>query len=247
MVEGLGDRTVCKQLDYTARFDWGYEGVEQVGAASDMIVIIDVLSFSTCVDIVTGRGGIVYPYQVKDESTVAFAKQKAALLAGKRGEPISLSPACLKTVPMGSRMVLPSPNGSTCTVLAKKTGAKVIAACLRNAPSVAKYIQQQKGTVTVIACGERWGNGALRPAMEDMIAAGALLHELEGYRLSPEAEMAVAVFRSAQDHILAYLQKCASGQELISMRYPEDVALAAEWNQSCTVPVLNDDFAYAAI
>ncbi|WP_429841546.1 2-phosphosulfolactate phosphatase [Brevibacillus sp. FIR094] len=236
-----------QQLDYTARFDWGYEGVEQVGAASDMIVIIDVLSFSTCVDIVTGRGGIVYPCQVKDESAVAFAKQKAALLAGKRGEPISLSPACLKTVPMGSRMVLPSPNGSTCTVLAKKTGAKVIAACLRNAPSVAKYIQQQKGTVTVIACGERWGNGALRPAMEDMIAAGALLHELEGYRLSPEAEMAVAAFRSAQVYLLAYLQKCATGQELISRGYPEDVALAAEWNQSSTVPVLNDDFAYEAI
>lgn len=247
MVEGLGDRTVCKQLDYTARFDWGYEGVEQVGAASDMIVIIDVLSFSTCVDIVTGRGGIVYPYQVKDESTVAFAKQKAALLAGKRGEPISLSPACLKTVPMGSRIVLPSPNGSTCTVLAKKTGAKVIAACLRNAPSVARYIQQQNGTVTVIACGERWGNGALRPAIEDMIAAGALLHELKGYRLSPEAEIAVAAFRAAQDHHLAYLQNCASGQELISMGYPEDVELAAQWNQSGAVPVLNDDFAYEAI
>ncbi|WP_330898656.1 2-phosphosulfolactate phosphatase [Brevibacillus brevis] len=242
-MEGLGDRTVCKQLDYTARFDWGYEGVEQVGASSDMIVIIDVLSFSTCVDIVTGRGGIVYPYQVKDESTVAFAKQKAALLAGKRGEPISLSPACLKTVPMGSRIVLPSPNGSTCTVLAKKTGAKVIAACLRNAPSVARYIQQQNGTVTVIACGERWGNGALRPAIEDMIAAGALLHELEGYRLSPEAEIAVAAFRAAQDQF----QKCASGQELISMGYPEDVELAAQWNQSGAVPVLNDDFAYEAI
>ncbi|WP_371811673.1 2-phosphosulfolactate phosphatase [Brevibacillus sp. HB1.3] len=246
-MEGLGDRTVCKQLDYTARFDWGYEGVEQVGAASDMIVIIDVLSFSTCVDIVTGRGGIVYPYQVKDESTVAFAKQKAALLAGKRGEPISLSPACLKTVPMGSRIVLPSPNGSTCTVLAKKTGAKVIAACLRNAPSVARYIQQQNGTVTVIACGERWGNGALRPAIEDMIAAGALLHELTGYRLSPEAEIAVAAFRVTQDHLPAYLQKCASGQELISMGYPEDVELAAQWNQSGAVPVLNDDFAYEAI
>ncbi|NTU18729.1 phosphosulfolactate phosphohydrolase [Brevibacillus sp. HB1.2] len=246
MVEVLGETPVCKQLNYTARFDWGYEGVEQVGAASDMIVIIDVLSFSTCVDIVTGRGGIVYPYQVKDESAVAFAKQKVALLAGKRGEPISLSPACLKTVPMGSRMVLPSQNGSTCTLLAKKTGAKVIAACLRNASSVARYIQQQKGTVTVIACGERWGNGALRPAIEDMIAAGALLHELEEYRLSPEAKMAVAAFRSAQDHLLAYLQKCASGQELISKGYPEDVALAAEWNQSFTVPVLNDDFAYEA-
>ncbi|WP_371736708.1 2-phosphosulfolactate phosphatase [Brevibacillus sp. HB1.4B] len=100
--------------------------------------------------------------------------------------------------------------------------------------------------MTVIACGERWGNGALRPAIEDMIAAGALLHELEEYRLSPEAKMAVAAFRSAQDHLLAYLQKCASGQELISKGYPEDVALAAEWNQSFTVPVLNDDFAYEA-
>lgn len=237
---------VYKQLDYSVRFEWGYEGVEHVGSISDMVVIIDVLSFSTCVDIVVGRGGIVYPYQMRDESAAVFAKEKAALLAGKRGEAISLSPACLKTIPIGSRIVLPSPNGSTCTVLAKKSGATVIAACLRNASAIARYIRQHMGTVTVIACGERWENGALRPAIEDMIAAGAVLHELQGYRLSPEARMAVAAFQSVRDELSACLHECVSGQELIRMGYREDVVLAAKWNSSRAVPILNKDDAYEA-
>lgn len=51
-----------KQDRYTARFEWGYEGVEQVGGSADVVVIIDVLSFTTCVDVIVSRGGVVFPY-----------------------------------------------------------------------------------------------------------------------------------------------------------------------------------------
>ncbi|MGG1661053.1 2-phosphosulfolactate phosphatase [Brevibacillus sp. NRS-1366] len=235
------------QGDYTARFEWGYEGVQHVGPGSSIVVIIDVLSFSTCVDVVVGRGGIVFPYRMKDESAGIFAEEKKAILAGKRGEPISLSPACLRTIPQNSRIVLPSPNGSTCTVLAKECDAMVIAACLRNASAVASFIRQQKGTVTIIACGERWSNGALRPAIEDMVAAGAILHELKGHRLSVEAQIAVAAFLSAKRELSSILEQSGSGQELIRKGYPEDVYIAAQYNVSQNVPILNDECAYEAV
>lgn len=117
----MSEASIFKQLDYTARFEWGYEGVEQLAPQSDIVVMIDVLSFCTCVDVVCGRGGIVYPYRMLDETAALYAREKGALLAGKRGDPVSLSPACLATIPAGSKLVLPSPNGSTCTVLAQQS------------------------------------------------------------------------------------------------------------------------------
>lgn len=232
------------QIPYMARFEWGYEGVEAHGQVSDILVIIDVLSFTTCVDVVLGRGGIVYPYRTKDDSALTFAHEHNAILAGKRGEPISLSPASLHSVQWGSRIVLPSPNGSTSSVLAKDSGAVVLAGCLRNAKAIARFIQQQKGSVSVIACGERWPNGNLRPALEDMLAAGAILSELKDYSLSPEAAAAVTIFSVNQHNLKSTLSQTISGQELIIMGYPEDVDLAAKLNVSQNIPLLNSRNAF---
>lgn len=74
-----------RQKDYSARFEWGYEGVGHVGAASDVVVIVDVLSFTTCVDVVIGKEGVVFPYRMNDETARSFAREKQAILAGKRG------------------------------------------------------------------------------------------------------------------------------------------------------------------
>ncbi|MED1724622.1 2-phosphosulfolactate phosphatase [Brevibacillus parabrevis] len=242
----LKEASIFKQLDYSARFEWGYEGVEELAGHSDILVIIDVLSFTTCVDIVCGRGGVVYPYRTRDETAAFFAQKQGALLAGKRGEPLSLSPSCLMTLPEGSKIVLPSPNGSTCTVLAQQSGATIIAGCLRNAGAVARFISARQGTVSIIACGERWPNGALRPAVEDMLAAGAILDELTGFSLSCEAQMAVGAFRAAKQQLGAMLYDCGSGRELAARGFTEDVTLAAQWNHSQTVPVLRSDLAYEA-
>lgn len=233
-----------KQMPYKARFEWGYEGIEAHGQESDMLVMIDVLSFTTCVDVVLGRGGIVYPYRTKDDSALAFARKQDAILAGKRGEPISLSPASLLSLKWGSRIVLPSPNGSTCSMLAKDCGAIVLAGCLRNAKAIARFIQQHAGSVCVIACGERWPNGNLRPALEDLVAAGAILSELSNFHLSPEAEAAVAIFYASQNKLESVLQKSVSGQELIVKGYPDDVHLASMLNVSQIVPLLNPQDAF---
>jgi 2-phosphosulfolactate phosphatase len=51
-------------------------------APADVIIVVDVLSFSTCVDVATSRGAVILPYPWMDSSAVAFADANHAELAG---------------------------------------------------------------------------------------------------------------------------------------------------------------------
>jgi 2-phosphosulfolactate phosphatase len=93
--------------------------------------------------------------------------------------------------------------------------------------------------VTVIACGERWPDGSLRPALEDLLGAGAILAGARG-GASPEARAAVAAFRAAEADLPEILRQCASGRELRDKGREADVAYAARLNVSTVVPVLTD-------
>src|SRR5262249_30252535 len=113
-----GDRRAIRmtfdQSGFDVRCEWGENGVQHLAPDADVVVILDVLSFSTCVDIANSRGAIVFPYRWKDESAAAFAASVNAELAGvrRRGDGYSLSPASLSDIPSGTRLALPSPNGS---------------------------------------------------------------------------------------------------------------------------------------
>ncbi|HUM70073.1 MAG TPA: hypothetical protein PLK31_14660, partial [Chloroflexota bacterium] len=83
------------QNDYDIRFEWGVSGLEALLPVSDVMVIVDVLSFTTCVDIVVGRGGLVLPYRGEAEALPAFAHSQNALYASHKRQQdtaYSLSP-----------------------------------------------------------------------------------------------------------------------------------------------------------
>ena len=96
--------------------------------------------------------------------------------------------------------------------------------------------------MSVIAAGERWPDGSLRPALEDLLGAGALLSalaELEDYAFSPEAEAAMATFRGTAS-VPNAVRRCASGLELAHTGFADDVEIAVEMNVSTSVPVLTE-------
>jgi 2-phosphosulfolactate phosphatase len=228
------------QTDYELLCEWGLHGVTILAPVSDALIIVDILSFSTAVDIAVARGASVLPYRWRDNSAEAFAASKGALLAAPRsahGE-YSLSPASLQSIPANTALVLPSPNGSTLCLHA--SGAVTFTACLRNSAAVAARARACGSRIAVIPAGEQWSDGSLRPAIEDLIGAGAVLAELPG-RLSPEAESAVAVFERFRHNLDDVLARCRSGRELVERGFSRDVALAAEYASSSAAPVLRGD------
>jgi 2-phosphosulfolactate phosphatase len=220
------------QSPFAVRFEWGVRGLESVAAGCRVIVVVDVLSFSTSVDVAAARGAIVYPYRYRDESAARFAAEHQAALAGphRSTSGYSLSPASLLTISAGTRLVLPSPNGATLSLRAAEFGATVIAGCLRNATAAAERISECDGPVAFIACGERWPDDTLRFAWEDLVGCGAIIARLSERRFgrcSPEAEAARAAFEQARGDLGTLIHHCASGRELIERGFAADVAIAA--------------------
>ena len=226
------------QSEYDIRCEWGLNGVTNLAPVCDVVVIVDVLSFSTCVDVAVERGAVVYPYRWHDGQAEEFARSVGALVAGsRRGEGYGLSSASLMLIEAGTKLVLPSPNGST---LSLATGDKpTFAGCIRNAEAVAHAAGQAGRRILVVPAGELWPDGSLRFAIEDWIGAGAIMAGLEGVR-SPEVEMAVSAYEAARGQLLAVLEQCSSGRELIDRGFREDVRLASLPNCSKVAPVLVD-------
>ncbi len=155
----------------------------------------------------------------------------------------SLSPSSLQAIPRGTALVLPSPNGSTLSLCASSLHARhatTFTACLRNSGAVAARARECGSQIAVIPAGERWSDGSLRPALEDLIGAGAVLAGLPG-RLSPEAEAAVAAFERFRHSLHDVLFRCSSGKELVERGLARDVELAADYGVSSTVPILKED------
>jgi 2-phosphosulfolactate phosphatase len=231
------------QSEFDLRCEWGEWGVAKLAPISDVVIIVDVLSFSTCVEIATNNKAIVFPYPWRDQSAAEYAKSVQAELASRdRQQGYSLSPATLVNIPACSRLVLPSPNGSKLTLQTGRT--PTLAGCLRNCSAIAsacrRHIARNAQTygakIAVIPAGERWEDGTLRPAWEDLIGAGAILSYLQG-KLSPEAEAAVVVFQKWRDSLGDALKQCSSGKELIARGFATDVEIAAALNVSNCVPI----------
>jgi 2-phosphosulfolactate phosphatase len=239
---------LLRQEASAARFEWGPSGAQALAVAPGCTVVIDVLSFTTAVSVALGKGMSVLPYDLSLPGAEEFAAAHDAQVAVRRREvsdarPWSLSPAALRAAPTAPRLVLPSPNGSAICAFAEGT---VVAGCLRNARATARWaLHNGFGTtaapICVVAAGERWPDGSLRPALEDALGSGAVLSHLaeEGCQLSPEAEAVAGVYRSAGD-LASLLRNCGTGLELAAMGFSEDVEIALELDSDSVVPVLSN-------
>jgi len=223
--------------------EWGLRGVETLRDRVAALVIVDVLSFSTAVDVAVARGASVIPFPLSDraEAQVAAAATGAVLAEPRNslGLGFSLSPVSLVGIASGARLLLPSPNGSRLSLAGD--AVPVLTGCLRNAKAVAEATRviAGEGAVGVVPAGELWSDGSLRPAVEDLLGAGAILDALD-LPLSAEARVARAAFRAVAAELALILRESVSGQELIDRGFDEDVEFAAALNVSTTAPFLRD-------
>jgi 2-phosphosulfolactate phosphatase len=236
--------TIEDQPGFDPRLAWAVEGGALLALVCPVLVVVDILRFTTAVDVAVTHGAQVVPARwpagegpgrTGGDPVPGF--EPAAEL-NPRPAGYSLSPASLLGVPAGTRVELASPNGATVSLAVAAAGAVVLAGCLRNASAVAAAARGLGGPVGVVAAGERRPDGSLRPAVEDLIGAGAILHALGGDP-SPEARAAVAAFLDAAPDLPAALATCASGLELAARGLAADLRLAAEHDVSRAVPRLS--------
>ena len=249
------------QPAHAVRLEWGPTGGAAVAAGADVAVVVDVLSFTTTLTVAVEREMAVHPFAWKDARARAHAAALGAVLAiGRFEEPeaglpaVSLSPAAMGRVSGVDRIVLPSPNGSAICAALADSGVSVVGACLRNRTAVARWLAPRVAAgavVAVVPAGERWPDGSLRPAVEDLWGAGALLDALLGagpaadaVGLSPEATYARDAFRAVRPGLREALLACASGRELVDAGFAEDVEVAAGLDVSDVVPLLGGDGAF---
>ena len=145
------------QSPYECRVEWGRRGVREAAERGDIIIIVDVLSFSSTVITAVRNGAIIYPYPRTLDGKKFAAKIGGEFILG-RAEAAQIGTPTLSPVSFGQdqnnkKYVLTSLNGAYCTWIASQVPALLIGSLL-NAESVAaaanQLRKQTKANITVI-------------------------------------------------------------------------------------------------
>lgn len=213
--------------------EWGLAGLREGGRQAEVVVVVDVLLFSTLVVMAAERGLDTWPVRAEDQYAGRIAERVgAALVVDPRDG--------LGAIASGQPLAVVSPTAALC-LAAAASGATVVAAGLRNASAVGRWVGAGgPRRVVVAAAGERWRDGTPRVAVEDLLGAGAVLAATGFEVMSAEAQVAVAAFESSRPSLGEILRTCTSGRELAARGRGADVPRAAELDASDVVPVLRN-------
>lgn len=222
----------------TIACEWGRPALRRLRSRCDVLILVDVLSFCTSVDIVLSRGSSVLPYDDPGRSVLQFAEGHQAVVAGPRGgQGPTVSPSSLTTLAAGTRLVLPTGGGGSVRLAHGRS--RLFAACFRNRSAVAQAARRLGGSIALVPVGESWPDDeGWRFAVEDWLAAGAILEALGGER-GPEAQAAWDAWQGARSGLRAVLEASRSGQRLARQGFGGDLDLAAAVDASTQVPILD--------
>ncbi len=238
--------TFLSQFPYTCKLDWGVLGAKRAAERGEVILIVDVYSFSTTVAYAAARGASVIPCG-KSDNPVEIAKSVGGtVVVNRRDVPTlgkySLSPETMLNAQPGEKIILPSRNGANCS-RAAQGAPHVIAGAFVNLKAVGecvnKLLETEKCGVTIIACGEREkeDDHQLRVAIEDYLAAGAIVSMVKGEK-SPEAEVCEGAYLSRRSRLKEILWESTSSRELREAGFARDVELSIAVDAFSIVPLL---------
>ncbi len=234
------------QAPHRCRLAWSFLGVKQAVERKDIIVVVDNISFSSCVTTAINYGGIVYPVFTVEEAKKRAVELGAEAAVHRAQVPdkgrFSLSPMTYIGIEAGTKIVLASPNGAHCSEYGRDS-EYLFAGCLLNAKAVADQVNKLLDTtdlsVTVIAAGEKWDESfttteQMRMAIEDYLGAGSILANLK-YDKSAEAQVCEAAFLSCKDKVEELLWDSESGRELRAKGFGDDVTHCSQLNKYSAV------------
>ncbi len=200
------------QSAYQVRLEGGLDGLARL-APADVVVVVDVLRFSSTVTAALDRGERV----ALDAAAHAVSINGAAVAraAATTGAVVLLG--CLRNAEAVASAVL-----ALQTSRGARTSVSVIACGERDPQDAA---------------------AAPRSAVEDQLGAGAVIAALGDLGIdhcSPDAALAGEGFRALRGAVKHLLSVSGSGRELADRGLSADVAAAAVVDASTSVPVLRD-------
>ena len=197
------------QHRYQVRFDWGLAGLTRL-AAADLVVVVDVLRFSSTVTAAVERGERV---PLDDAArAVSINGAPVAQAAAAMGTVVVLG--CLRNAAAVARAALDEQQRR-----GVRTSIAVIAA-----GEVGEAGELRFSVEDLLGAG----------AIVDALSARGIDHT------SPEAAAACESFRGLRGAVGHLLTASGSGQELIEHGMRDEVLRAAEVDASAAVPMLRE-------
>ncbi|GAA3025658.1 2-phosphosulfolactate phosphatase [Microbacterium dextranolyticum] len=200
------------QSRYQVRFEWGAAGLDRV-AAADVVVVVDVLRFSTTV------------------ATRVADGERVALDAAAHAVSLNGAAVAERAAESGALVLLGG------LVNASAVADAVLTEQHRRAERTSILVLAA-GELT-----SRAADAHLRFAVEDLLGAGAVIDALGARGIdhtSPEAAAACEAFRGLRGAVRHLLTASGSGQELIDRGARDEVLAAARVDAMASAPVLRD-------
>ncbi|MET0828841.1 MAG: 2-phosphosulfolactate phosphatase [Microbacterium sp.] len=203
------------QHRYQVRLDWGLDGLARLEPA-DVVVVVDVLRFSTTVTDALARG----ESPALDAATRAVSINGAPVAGAAAATGAVVFLGCLRNPSAVARAVLDEQERR-----AARTSIAVIAAGELDDHGIVRFsVEDLLGAGAVI----------------DALSALGIDHT------SPEAAAACESFRGLRPAVRHLLTASGSGQELLERGRRDEVLAAAEVDAASLAPVLQDGVFVAA-
>ena len=211
------------------------------------VVVFDVLRATTSMTAALAAG----LREIRIFSDLDSARHAAAgfdgprLLCGENaclappGFDLGNSPGQFVSEHAGATLFMCTTNG-TRAIIAARTAPVVLTGALVNAAAIAQRLVRERREVVLLCAGT---NGTV--AMEDVLGAGAVLHELtHRAQIMPEsdvARMALRLFAAAKADLRIALAHSQGGRNVIGAGLEPDIAFAARLNSLDVVGVVKDE------
>jgi len=200
------------QSRYQVRMEWGVAGLARL-APADVVVVVDVLRFSTMVIDAVGRGE---DYALDAAALAGSIGGAAAAEAAAESGAVVLLGALRNARSVAAAVLAEQERRSA------RTSIAVIAAGEPAGPDAAATV---------------------RFAVEDQLGAGAIIDALGARGIdhtSPDAAVACEAFRALRGATKHLLTASGSGLALIELGRRDEVLAAAARDAASVVPVLRD-------